>query len=201
MKAEIFDSRRFQDLRQDWSSEANTWFFLLSSEDMLHVFDCRGAQNRLSLGTALIIAISVHKCHLLLTTMADVAVVRYQQLTYISDLYIREETILCSINALENYRHLLPLATAIGNSSTASTYRIRFLVSAHLFHAQYCPGYLGSKQNVIIHAMAGDQNSHPCLQLIHVHFQKTYVPLDMISHCNTELSLLAMTDTQYPFSP
>jgi len=201
MKAETFDTRRFHALRQDWSSKANASFFLLSSEDMLHVFDCRGAQNRLGLGTALIIAILVHKCHLLLTTMADVAVVRYQQLTYISDLYISEATILCSINALEDYRHLLPLATATSNSSTASTYRIRFLVSAHLFHAQYCPGHLGSKRNVIIHTMARDQNSHPYLLMIQVHRQKTYVALDMMLHCDTELSLLAMTDIHNPFSP
>src|SRR6266566_3824228 len=131
MRAETFDTRRLQALRQDWSSKANAWFFLLSSEDMLHVFDCRRAQNRLGLGTVLIIAILVHECHLLLTTMADMAIVLYQQLTYILDLYIREETILCSIYALEDYHHLLPLATAFGNSSTATTYRFRFLVSAH----------------------------------------------------------------------
>jgi hypothetical protein len=85
MKAEAFDARRSQALRQDWSSEANAWFFLLGSEDILQVRSCRGAQNQLGLGTALFAGILVHGCHLLLTTMADVANIPYQQLTYISE--------------------------------------------------------------------------------------------------------------------
>ena len=202
MKAEAFDARRSQALRQDWSSEANAWFFLLGSEDIFQVRSCRGAQNQLGLGTVPFVGILVHGCHLLLTTMADVANIPYQQLTYISDWYIREETIRRTIIALENHHHLLPLATAFGNSSAASTDRMRFWVSARLFHAQYRSGHFGPKRGVIVHDMTSDQYSRPYLQLIQVHLHETYVALDEMLHCDTELSLLAMmTDTHSPTSP
>src|SRR5260370_40938008 len=104
--------------------------------------------------------------------------------------------------ALEDYHHLLPLATAFGNSSAASTDRIRFGVSARLFLAQYRSGHFGPKRGVIVHDMISDQYSHPCLQLIQVHQHETYVTLDEMMHCDTELSLLAMmTDAHSPSSP
>ncbi len=70
MKAEIFEARRFRAMQQDWSSEARARFFLLSSEDMLQMRICRGAQNQLGLGTALLAAIVAHGCILPLATSA-----------------------------------------------------------------------------------------------------------------------------------
>lgn len=202
MKAEAFNARRFQALRQDWSSEAIAWFFLLSSEDMLQVRSCRRAQNWLGLGTALFASILVHGCNFPLPTMADVTDFPYHQLTYVSDWYTREETIRRTIIALEDYHHLLPLATAFRNSSAASTDRIRFEVSARSFHAQYRSGHFGPKRGMIVHDMTSDQYSHPCLQLIQVHLHGTHVTLDEMLHCETELPLLAMmTDTHSPTSP
>ena len=57
MKAEIFEARRFQAMQQDWSFEARARSFLLISEDILQMHICRGAQNRLGLGTTLLTAI------------------------------------------------------------------------------------------------------------------------------------------------
>src|SRR5260370_35437496 len=94
--------------------------------------------------------------------------------------------------ALEDYHHLLPLATAFGNSSAASTDRIRFGVSARLFHAQYRSGHFGPKRGVIVHDMPSNQYSDPCLQLIQVHLHEPYIALTKMLHCDTDVSLLAL---------
>lgn len=70
MKAQTFEARRFRAMQQNWLSEARARFFLLSSEDMLQMRICRGAQNRLGLGTALIAAIVERGCILPQTTSA-----------------------------------------------------------------------------------------------------------------------------------
>ena len=74
------------------------------------------------------------------------------------DLYLR--LVYPRGNDPPDYHHLLPLATAFGNSSAATTDRIRFGVSARLFHAQYRSGHFGPKRGVIVHDMISDQYSH-----------------------------------------
>ncbi len=137
-------------------------------------------------------AILAHGLNLPLTTMAESTDIPYHELTHVSDLYLREETIRRAITAVVDYHHSLPLASSFGPGTTAMSDGIRFEVTARSLHPQYHARHFGPRRGVTLHDMISDQYSHPYIQIISPHMREAHAALDAILHHETELPIQEM---------
>jgi TnpA family transposase len=142
--------------------------------------------------TALFAAIVAHSLNLPLTIMAESTEIPYHELTYVSDWYLREETIRRAIVALVDYHTALPLSGAFGPGTMAMSDGIGFEVSSRVLHAGYHKRYFGRRRGVTLHDMTSDQYSQPYIQIISPHMREAHAALDAMLHHETELPIHEM---------
>ena len=98
-------------------------------------------------------------CNLGTTTMDQISNVTGDQLGWINDWYLRDETLKAAVNSLVNYHHQLPAASRWGSGTLSSSDGQRFPVSVQAANATALPKYFSRGRGVEMYTWTSDQYS------------------------------------------
>ncbi|MGH9763683.1 MAG: Tn3 family transposase, partial [Blastocatellia bacterium] len=131
-----------------------------------------------------------------LTQMARMSDLTYQQLVWLTNWYLREETLRAATTQLVNYHHRLPLSKVLGGGMVSSSDGQRFPVSVKTSNATPLPRYFGYGRGLTYYTWTSDQYSQFGTKVIPATMRDATVVLDEILDNETELPLFEhSTDT------
>ena len=117
-----------------------------------------GGTSRLdNLEAHLLAAIFAQACNIDLTNMAKLCGLSLSQLIWVTNWYLREETISRANDALVNFQHNLELSQFWGDGSFSSSDGQRFPVAVKTKNATYNPKYFGVKKGLTFMTWVSDQ--------------------------------------------
>ena len=90
---------------------------------------------------------------------AGIPALAYDRLTWVTQNYVRAETLAAANATLVDYHAQLPLAQQWGSGEVASADGLRFVVPVHSVHAGANPKYFGSGRGVTYYNFTSDQFS------------------------------------------
>jgi TnpA family transposase len=132
-------------------------------------------------------------CNFGLTQMADIAHLSYEQLSWTTNWYLREETLKAATTRLVNYHYHQPLARAWGGGTLSSSDGQRFPATVESKRAVALPRYFGYGRGLTFYTWTSDQfsqyGSKPIPSTVR---DATYV-LDEILDNETELDIVEHT--------
>jgi TnpA family transposase len=128
-----------------------------------------------------------------LTRMAQISSLNYNRLSYISNWYIREESIKSSSDTVVNYHYHIPLSRFWGNGSLSSSDGYAVEVSGKIRNAQYLSRKFGPKKGLFFYSWTGDIYSQYGSKVISANVRDATYVLDGILNNETELSIAEHT--------
>jgi TnpA family transposase len=135
-------------------------------------------------------------CNFGLTKMAQIAEVRYDQLAWCNNWYIREETLKAAVGAIVNFQYYQPLSRHWGGGTLSSSDGQRFPVSVKTRNAAALPRYFGYGRGVTFYTWTSDQFSQYGTKIISATVRDATYVLDEILDNETELPISEhITDT------
>lgn len=104
-------------------------------------------------------AIVAQACNFGLGKMADAADLTYARLAWVTQWYVREETLAAAATAIVNFQHGLPLAKSWGGGTMSSSDGQRFPVAVKSTTARAIPRYFGFGRGLTHYSWISDQFS------------------------------------------
>ena len=134
-------------------------------------------------------SILAQACNFGLEQMAHVTDIAYDQLTWCTTWYIREDTLKGAFTNLVNYHHNLPLSHRWGSGILSSSDGQRFPVSGKNRHARPFPPALGYGMGITFYSWTSDQLSQYGTKFVPVTVRDSTYVLDEICNNETELPI------------
>lgn len=128
-----------------------------------------------------------------LTRMAQISSLSYHKLSYISNWYIREETIKAACDEIVNYHYHIPLSKYWGDGSLSSSDGYSVQTSGKVRNAQYLPRKFGPNKGITFYSWTGDIYSQYGSKVIPANVRDATYVLDGILNNETELSVIEHT--------
>jgi TnpA family transposase len=152
-----------------------------------------GTPRSKDLAVHLYAAILGQACNFGLTKMAQAADLSYRQLAWVTEWYLREETLKAAMTAVVNYQHAQPLARAWGGGTLSSSDGQRFPVGPKSATATALPRYFGLGRGITFYTWTSDQFSQYGTRVIPSTVRDATYVLDGILDNETELPILEHT--------
>lgn len=134
-------------------------------------------------------AIVAHACNLGLAAMAHAAGVSGYQLGWVTEWYLRTETLAAANARIVNYHHAHPLARAWGDGTFSSSDGKRYPVGVQSLEAQAVSRYFGRGRGVTFYSWTSDQHAHYATRVVRTTIRDATYVLDGILDNQTELNI------------
>lgn len=132
-----------------------------------------------------------------LTRMSQISSLSYNKLSYLSNWYIREETLKKAIDNTVNYYYHIPLSRFWGKGSFSSSDGYDVKTSGKIRNAGYLSRKFGPKKGIFFYSWTGDLYLQYGSKVISANVRDATYVLDGILNNETELPIVEhTTDTQ-----
>lgn len=159
-----------------------------------HLTHAAGSTRRAKdLPTHLYATILAQACNFGLGTMAEIADLSYAQLAWVSEWYLRNETLTAATAAVVNFQHQLPLARAWGRGTLSSSDGQRFPVAVQSTMATAVPRYFGPGRGLTFYTWTSDQFSQFGTKVIPTTVRDATHVLDGLLENETQLEIAEHT--------
>jgi hypothetical protein len=134
-------------------------------------------------------AIVAHACNLGLAGMAQAAGVSRHQLGWVTEWYLRADTLAAANTRIVNYHHAQPLARRWVDGTFSSSDGKRYPVGVRSLEAQAVSRYFGRGRGVTFYSWTSDQHAHYATRVVRTTVRDATYVLDGILDNQTELNV------------
>jgi hypothetical protein len=128
-----------------------------------------------------------------LVEMAHSTGLPYGRLAWVSQWYLREETLKAAVTALVNFQYRQPLAQHWGGGTLSSSDGQRFPVRGKMRNARALPRYFGYGEGITFYSWSSDQFSQYGTKVISSTIRDATYVLDEILNNETDLTIVEHT--------